>query len=126
MPSHVKYFLLLSAILELLVGIYFFLRPVAALAGAFAGIESSPAAEMAIRLAGAALASLGLMALMARNQTSAASLRPVLAALLCYNVLAVIHLGSLGLVSGIPSAVPPAIMHLVLSVASIFYITRKD
>lgn len=125
MPKHVKYFLILSAIFELGVGAFFFISPDAGVASAFAGIEASQAASLALRLAGAALISLGLMALMARNMTSAIALRPVLVALLCYNVLAVVHLGPLGL-SILPDALAPAITHLLLAIASIYYLLQKD
>ncbi|MBI1262521.1 MAG: hypothetical protein GC184_12455 [Rhizobiales bacterium] len=125
MPAHVKYFLIISAILEIGVGAFFFLAPEVAVAKAFVGIGASESATYAMRLAGSALFSLGLMALMARNMTSAVALRPVLVALLAYNVLAVVQFLPLGL-SLVPDALAPAILHLLLGIASVYYLMQKD
>lgn len=120
MPANPKILLIIIALFEGLVGLLLIVAPTraieASLPGAVPGLDGTSMAH----LAGTALVSLAALAWLARNATDAAILRPVLGALLVYNVLAVVNLFYQALTFA-PGSLAPGIVHLILTAALFFY-----
>lgn len=120
MPTSPKLLLILIALLEGIVGLLLIVAPAEVIAGSIPGIAAGVDGVAMARTAGTALVSLGVLAWLARNTSEPAALRPVLGALIAYNVLATLNL--LYQASTIaPGSLVPALIHLALSVALVFY-----
>lgn len=123
MPETPKILLIVCAALEAVVGLLMVAVPGRILARMLPGMVPGLDAIVVARLAGSALLSLGALAWFARNMTDPAALKPVLAALLVYNVLAAVNLFYQGakIDSG---AYAPGVIHLILSVALVYYLRQ--
>jgi hypothetical protein len=123
MPASPKILLIVIAVIEGLVGLAMVLVP-AAVAGKIApGTDPGLAGIIMARTAGTALIAISALAWLSRNATERMVLQPILGALLVYNVLAVVNLlWQAG--QAMPSAVAPAILHLILGAALFVYWRR--
>ncbi len=120
MPESPKILLIVCAILEAAVGLFLVTAPGRFIERTLPGVVPGVDGITTARLAGTALLSLGALAWLGRNVTEPAALRPVLGALLIYNVLAVVNLFYQGARVG-AGAYAPGVVHLILSVALFYY-----
>ncbi|MEN6543095.1 hypothetical protein [Parvibaculum sp.] len=121
MPETPKILLIVCAALEAVVGLLMLAAPGRFLARMMPGMTPGLDAISVSRLAGSALLSLGALAWFARDITDPAALKPVLVALLVYNVLAMVNLFYQGAKIDSGAYVPGA-AHLILSVALVYYL----
>jgi hypothetical protein len=123
MPASPKVLLIVIAVIEGLIGLAMAIAPALVAAKVSPGVDPGIAGVVMARTAGTALIALGALAWLARNATERVVLQPVLAALLVYNVLAVVNLvWQAGNV--MTGALAPAILHLILG-AALFVYWRK-
>lgn len=120
MPATPKILLIIIAIFEALVGLALIVAPANFIASALPGAVPGPDGIMLAHLSGTALVSLAALAWLGRNLTEPAALRPVLGALLIYNVLAVVNLFYQTFTFA-PGSIAPAIVHLILTGGLIHY-----
>lgn len=123
MPETPKILLIVCAALEAIVGLLLIAAPGRFIARMVPGAVPGIDAVSVGRLAGSALLSLGALAWFARNMTDPAALQPVLGALLVYNVLAVASLFYQGAKVD-AGAYAPGAVHLLLSVALVYYLRQ--
>ncbi len=123
MPASPKILLIVIAVIEGLIGLAMAIAPAAVAAKVTPGVDPGLAGIVMARTAGTALIALGALAWLSRNATERVVLQPVIAALLVYNVLAVVNLvWQAGNV--MTAALAPAILHLILG-AALFVYWRK-
>jgi hypothetical protein len=123
MPASPKILLIAIAAIEGLVGLAMVLMPAIVAGKVVPGVDPGLAGVVMARTAGTALIAIGALAWLSRNATERMVLQPILGALLVYNVLAVVNLlWQAG--HAMPSAVAPAILHLILGAALFVYWRR--
>ena len=122
-----KNLLIATALVETATGLILLVSPTLVVAFLLGASLDAPAAVIVARIAGAALLSLGSACWLARNDVQTGAARALVAAILLYNVGAVVILGNAGIRSlSVGVALwPTVVVHLAMAVWSVADLLRK-